>query len=393
MKRIYLDHNATTPLDPLVLSGLPAMAQCFGNPSSIHWSGREPKALIREARQNLAKGLGVSPMELVFTSGATEASNSVIESVFNQFKNTDRNVYVTSQVEHPSVRESFLYIQSQGAEVHFLSVSREGVLDMESLQKILNECASSQKKLALVSVMFANNETGTVFPISRISSLVHQAGGLMHSDCVQALGKISFDMMSLGLDYASFSAHKMYALKGIGALYIKRGSPYSPLLRGGAQERHRRGGTENTLGIWSFGLMASRLSEVAFFCEKMQSLRDEMEEKIKTRIEGVRITAGESLRLPNTSSMTIEGVDGETLLMNLDIKGVAVSTGAACSSGSPEPSPVLLAMGLSRLEAQSSLRLSLGWESTAAEIEQFVQILESVVQRLRNLNSGSEVSL
>jgi cysteine desulfurase len=290
-----------------------------------------------------------------------------------------------STVEHPSVMKTMQHLKDLGVRVDFIPVNRAGRIDMDFYREHL--CAET----ALVSVMYANNETGTIFPIREMAALAHAQGALFHADCVQALGKIPVDVKSLDVDFASFSGHKFYALKGAGFLYAKKGAGFSSLIWGGGQERHRRGGTENTLGIACMGLMAERLSGLSLKTEKIRSLRDHMEKRILAEIEGVQITALESARLPNTSSLVIAGVDGETLLMSLDLKGYAVSTGAACSSGNPEPSPVLLAMGLSRAEAQASLRVSLGWENTAQEIEAFVETLKSVIARLRSLDSGSEV--
>ena len=384
MSRIYLDHNATTPVSGEILATLPRIAEAFGNPSSIHWSGREPKALLRESRLNVAKAIGAQASEIVFTSGATEATNTIVKSVFEAFLKTPRQIYITTRVEHPSVRECFNYLQSKGAQVHFLEVNLDGQLDMEFLERLLSQSAG---KLALVSIMAANNETGVIFPIPQISKWVHAAGGLMHSDCVQAFGKVPVSVLEMGLDYASFSGHKIYSLKGAGFAFVKRGAPWIPLLHGGAQERHRRGGTENTLSIWSLGFMAERLEKGLSLQGQIAGLRDYFEHKICSRISGISVTGSKAPRLANTSSLIIEGVDGESLLMNLDLKGVAVSTGAACASGNPEPSPVLLAMGLTRIQAQSSLRVSLGWHTTQEEIDEFLEILVSVVHRLRTLQT------
>lgn len=384
--KVYLDHNATTPLSEEVISGLSLVARIWGNPSSIHYAGRGPKSIIREARQLLSLSLGVNPLELIFTSGGSESNNSVIKGIFDLIKRTpvghqlfSRNEYITSQVEHPSVLKTFKWIESRGAVVHYLPVNRKGEIDLEMYENVLSE------RTALVSIMFANNETGSVFPIQKMAKLAHSKGALFHSDCVQALGKMSLNLEKLEVDYASFSAHKFYAMKGVGLLYVKKGSPFEPLLIGGAQERNRRGGTENALGIWSFGEMTKKLSTISEKYPQMQNLRDHFESRVLSEISQVQITAQQSPRLPNTSSLVIKDVDGETLLMSLDIAGFAVSTGAACSSGNPEPSPVLLAMGLSREEAQSSLRISLGLQTNKNEIDQFIETLKSVVERLRSL--------
>ena len=380
--KIYLDHNATTSLLPETKVAIPTFLEEFGNPSSIHWAGRAPKAALRETRASLAKLLEINPLEIIFTSGGSESNNTVIQSVFSLSRRTE---YITTEVEHPSVLKTFKWIESKGAVVHYLKVNRQGQIDLDHYKRVISE------KVALVSVMLANNETGVIFPIQAMAQIAHAQGALFHSDCVQALGKIPLNLKNLGVDYASFSAHKVNALKGCGFLFVKRNSPFQPLLHGGAQERSRRGGTENTLGIFSLGLSCQKILKTPEVFENLRSLRDSMEKQL-LEITGVQVTSGEALRLPNTSSLTIQGVDGETLLMSLDLKGFAVSTGAACSSGSPEPSPVLLAIGLSRQEAQSSLRVSLGRETTADEIKQFVQVLKEIISRLRSMTAAMEES-
>jgi len=376
MEFIYLDHNATTPLSSesqrAILEGL----SFFGNPSSIHWAGRKSKNKIREARAQIAQLLNVSPLELIFTSGASESNNTVIKTLFQI---SSKKHFITSQVEHPSVLKTLEAIERLGARVDYIPVNRDGFLDLEVYKKCLSE------QTALVSIMYANNETGSLFPIAELARMAHEKGALFHTDAVQALGKIPVDLAELGVDYASFSAHKFYALKGTGVLFAKKGVPQIPLIHGGAQERHRRGGTENVLGILSLGAMASQKARIGHEAERLQGLRDDLQDSILQEIPQVSVTAGVAPRLPNTLSLVLKGVDGETLLMNLDIKGYAVSTGAACSSGNPEPSPVLLALGLTRDEAQNSLRISLGWETTESQVRQFVQDLKASVARLRQI--------
>jgi len=318
---------------------------------------------------------------LIFNSGGSEGNNTVIKSLWQIYKSTERNEFICSSVEHPSVMKTYAYLESLGARVHYIPVSKEGVLDLQFLREKLS------RKTCLVSVMAANNETGTVFPLAQIAELAHVHGALLHSDSVQMFGKLPVDVKALGVDYATFSAHKFYSLKGCGFVYVKKGSPYEPLIHGGAQERHRRGGTENTMAIAALGFMAKHSHLVTHHQQGMSELRDSMEHKISQELGGVHFTARQTQRLPNTSAMVIEGVDGETLLMGLDLKGFCVSTGAACSSGNPEPSPVLLAMGLSREEAQSSLRVSLGWETTSEQVELFIQALVEVVTRIRSIRN------
>jgi cysteine desulfurase len=381
--RIYLDHNATTPPLISVVENLSGWVGHWGNPSSIHWSGRGPKNLIRGARAALAEALSCHPLELLFTSGGSEGNNLVIKGVFEtQSLNGGRNEYITSQIEHPSVIKSFEYLRSQGAIVHFIPVSREGHLDLEYYRRVLSD------KTALVSIMTANNETGSLMPIPKLAQMAHEVGALFHTDAVQALGKMVVNLPSWGVDFATFAAHKVYALKGAGAVFVRKGVRLTSLIAGGAQERSRRAGTENVLAIAAFGHVAKELLPKAqekslALCE----LRDAMESAILKSIPGVSMTGAGVKRLSNTSSLLIDDIDGESLLMSLDMEGVSVSTGAACSSGSPEPSPVLLALGLSRAEAQRSLRVSLGWDTTREEIQQFVATLTSVVERLRTFRA------
>lgn len=381
--RIYLDHNATTPLSDKLKSRWGDLIEIFGNPSSIHFDGRQPKTILRETRQKLSLFLNCSPLEIIFNSGASEGNTTVIKSVF-ELLSKQRNEFLVSQIEHPSVIKAFKYIESHGARVHYIPVSRQGQIDLEFIEKKLSS------KTALVSVMFANNETGVINPIKKISQMAHENGALMHSDCVQAIGKSNFNFTDLDVDYATFSAHKFYSLKGTGFCYVRKSSPWVPLIHGGGQERSRRGGTENIIGIAALNIVFDEVLSSQSKIKEMQFLRNLLEEKIKNEISDVQITAAESERVSNTSSLVIQGVDGETLLMTLDLKGFSVSTGAACSSGNPEPSPVLMAMGLKREEAQSSLRVSLGWKTSQKDILKFCDTLKETVLKLRSLNKLEE---
>lgn len=336
---------------------------------------------MRESRDKIARLLNVNPLELVFTSGGSESNNLAIKGVYWNLRSTGqtRNRYLFSEVEHPSVRRTAEWLAAQGAEIEYISVDREGRIDLNDFRARLDD------RVALVSVMLANNETGTLFPIGEMAKAAHEVGALFHTDAVQALGKIAVDLRALGVDLASFSGHKFYALKGGGVVYTRRGLQIENLIHGGGQERHRRGGTENLLAIASLGFMCGFKDEIENRGREMERLRDHMEARILEEIRGVTLTAAQTPRLPSTSSFTIDGIDGETLLMNLDLRGFSVSTGAACSSGNPEPSPVLLAMGLSRAEAQSSLRVGLGWGTTEDDIERFVETLKTVVAHVRTL--------
>ena len=383
--RVYLDHNATTPVCAALIPHINNWIQAWGNPSSIHQSGRKPKALMREARQNLANALNVSQLELIFTSGGSESNNLVLKSVVEAEleKTTPRQTIIISDVEHPAIRVTAEKLaEKYDLELIKVPVSKDGILDIEFYENSLSE------DVLLVSIMTANNETGHIFPIQSLAAKAHEVGALFHTDAVQALGKLEVDLKAWGVDFASFSGHKFYALKGSGLLYTKKGNSLPSQIFGGGQERHRRAGTENTLAIASLGFMATQLDQVNTRAEEMRKLRDSLESQILEKISGVVITGAQNARLPNVSSMKIEGIDGETLLMNLDIEGFSVSTGAACSSGNPEPSPVLLAMGFTRDEAQSSMRIGLGWGNTQEEIDRFVASLEKVVARVRSLKDG-----
>lgn len=379
MMKVYLDHNATTPVDPELLEQIPQWLKNWGNPSSVHQASRQPKALIREARKSLAEYFKVHPLELIFTSCGSESNNHAIKGVYHALLKSGKNHFITSSVEHPSVLKAFEFLETQGAMVDYIPVDKNANLNLDFYKSKLSE------NTALVSVMLVNNETGAIHPIKEMCQLAHEKGALFHTDAVQALGKIHVDLEDLGVDLASFSAHKFYSLRGAGILFQKRGTPLVSLIGGGGQERGRRAGTENTLAISALGYMASKMSSIDKEAQRVQSLRDEMEKRILAEIEGVSLIQNPQ-RVPNTSSLFIEGADGETLLMNLDMHGICVSTGAACSSGSQEPSAVLRAMGYTRKEAQSSLRVSLGWGNNAEQIEYFLETLKKVILRIRQFN-------
>lgn len=391
--RVYLDHNATTPLATELASQIQQWVLQWGNPSSIHFDGRGPKSLLRESRQSMAKMIGADPLELIFTSGGSEANNLALKGVFeslffSQVKGSsllDRPRILVSAVEHPSVRNTLEFLKQKGASVELIPISREGRVDLEAYAQQLNE------RVALVSMMYANNETGNIFPIQKMAKLAHEKGALFHCDAVQALGKATVDVRKWEVDLASFSAHKFYALKGAGVLYSKKGVHLESLIHGGGQERGRRAGTENVLSLASLGWMAQFGDQIETRAGEMKQLRDKLEMQILSIIPDTKITGIEGKRLANTSCILISGVDGESLLMNLDLKGISVSTGAACSAGNTEPSPTLLAMGLTRFEAQSSLRVSLGWGTTQEELDRFLEVLQAVVVRLRSLQNRSQV--
>lgn len=373
----YLDHNATTPLDKSIAQHLEEWTRIWGNPSSVHLFGRNIKSQIRQSRLKMAHLIGAKPLELVFTSGGSESNNQIIKGIYfhNQTYDPSKNHFLVGATEHPSTLKAFEFIESLGADVETIPVDQKGSVDLESFQE------SIRPDTALVSFMLAQNETGHIYPIKKMARIAHQKGALFHSDCVQGLGKMPLSVTDLGVDFACFSAHKFYALKGCGLTYIKTGNVLSSLVHGGRQERSRRAGTENTLGIMAFAKMAEKKDQIPEIAQKMQALRDNMEAKL-LKMQGIHVLK-EGKRLCNTSNFIIKDIDGETLLINLDLLGFAVSTGAACSSGNQESSPALRAMGLTRKQAQSSLRISLGWHSTQQDVDQFCLALESILHRLR----------
>lgn len=357
----------------------------WGNPSSIHSHGRGPKKLMRESRRSIAESLGCHPLELIFTSGGSEANNLALQGVLRELMKRDssRNKVILGGIEHPSILKQEEHLVALGYEVFKVPVSREGHYDMNFFKSVVDE------KTAIVSVMLANNELGIIAPIKEMVELAHEKGAYFHSDCVQALGKMEFSLSDLNVDLASFSSHKVYALKGSGMLFVKKGTPLEALIYGGAQERYRRAGTENLLSIASFSYMINNLGTTDFI-KNISSIKNEMEKTLKDQISGLKILCETTERLPNTTTLFIEGVGAESMLMNLDIRGFSVGTGAACSSGNPEPSPVLLAIGLKREEAQSSLRVSLGKTTTAEQVRSFVKNLCEVVDHLRSLSASGE---
>ena len=379
IQSVYLDYNATTPLAPEVLEVmLPYFREEFGNPSSIHSFGQRAKAALYDARERVASLIGASPNEILFTSGGTEADNLAILGVLEAAEGGRRHL-VTSSVEHHAVLNSMKALAKKGVPVTFLKVDRAGRVDPEDLKSALTPGT------LLVSIMHTNNETGVVQPVAELARLTHQAGAYFHTDAVQSIGKIPVRVRELGVDLLSLSGHKIYGPKGTGALYVRRGVNVRPIFRGGGQERARRPGTENLPGLVGLG-RAAQLAETHLAGEpnRVAVLRDRLTEDVLARIPGSAPNGAEAERTPNTVNLSFPGVEGETLIIALDLKGCAVSTGAACSSGTVEPSHVLIAMGLSPQQVQGSIRVSLGRYTTAEEIAYFVDVLESVVESIRN---------
>jgi cysteine desulfurase len=376
--RIYLDHNATTPVDPRVLEAmLPFLQEAFGNPSSIHWFGQRARAAMDEARGRVAELIGASPAEIVFTGSGTEADNLALRGLAATAG--DRRGIVHATIEHHAVVHTARALAEEGWPVQAARVGADGVVDLDDLRAKVDE------RTAVVAVMLANNETGAIQPVAEIARLAHERGALVHCDGVQAAGKIPLDVRALDVDTLALSAHKFYGPKGVGALYVKRGARLRPLLRGGSQERNRRAGTENVAGIAGLGAAAHvARTELATQGPRLGALRDRLEERL-LGIPGARRN-GEGPRVPNTSNLSFEGVEAESLLMALDLMGIAVSTGAACAAGAVEPSHVLRAMGLPMDRVQGSLRFSLGRSNTEEQIDRAAEAVMGAVEKQRGMS-------
>ena len=383
--RIYLDHNATTPLDPRVADAVSAtLRDDFGNPSSVHHFGQRAKQLVDKARSTVASLIEAEPLEIVFTSGGTEADNLAIRGAADAMKSTGRTHLITSAIEHEAVLNTIKALDRQGWQTTLLPVDANGIVSVEDLTRIIND------KTALVSVMHANNEIGTIQPITDLAEVAHKHGALFHTDAIQSVGKVPVSVKTLGADLLSLSAHKFNGPKGVGALWLKRGVRLTTVQTGGRHERNRRAGTENVPGLVGMGI-ASELAQQKLTESKQDfsTLRDLLEERILQGVSDTAINGQRNRRVPNTSNISFAGLEAESLLIALDLEGVAVSTGSACSSGSLEPSHVLRAMGLPSNRVQSSIRFSLGTGNSRADIERLISILPALVGRLRALSSGS----
>jgi cysteine desulfurase len=370
--RVYLDHNATTPLDPRVLDAMVVvLRETFGNPSSLHWYGQRARAAVDEARQEAASLVGASPAEIVFTGGGTESDNLALRGAGAAATASRRKVVVTA-IEHHAVLHTVRALAEEGWTVETARVDADGALDLDDFRSKVDEST------VLVSVMLSNNETGVVQPVAEAARIAHDAGALVHCDAVQAAGKIPIDTSALGVDLLSLSAHKFYGPKGVGLLFVKRGTALKAFARGGSQERNRRPGTENVAGIVGLGT-AARVARAALAEEagRLGRLRDRLEGLLLSIPGAVRNGGG--TRVPNTTNVSFAGTEAEALLVALDLRGVAVSTGAACAAGAAEPSHVLTAMRLSRERVQASLRLSLGRSTTDADVDRAAAAVREAV--------------
>ncbi len=381
MQRIYFDHNATTPVHPVVADTMAAaLREEFGNPSSVHHFGQRAKAVIDQARSALAALIGADPSEVVFTSGGTESDNFAIRGTAEALERTGRRHLVASSIEHEAVLNTLKVLARRGSDTTLLSVGDTGIASPDDLRVALRD------DTALVSVMHANNEIGTIQPIAELAEVAHERGALFHTDAVQSAGKIPIDVKTLGVDLLSISAHKFYGPKGVGAIWIRRGLRILPSSTGGKQERNRRAGTENVAGIVGMGAAADvARARMADECARVTALRDRLEEEILRAVPRTIVNGARTLRVPNTTNISFDRVEAESLLIALDLEGIAVSTGSACSSGTLEPSHVLKAMGFPPHRTQKSIRFSLGAANTEADDDRAVVALPGIVEKLRSL--------
>jgi cysteine desulfurase len=390
--KVYLDNSATTATAPEVIEAmLPYFSDEMGNAQSVHSFGQRAKSAVEKARRQIAALINASPTEIVFVSGGTEADNFAIRGIADTGGNRGHHI-ITTRIEHPAVLATCQALEAKGFRVTYLPVSRGGLTNVDGLRRAITE------DTILISVMLANNETGTIQPVEQIAQVVSEAraGGLahlhFHTDAVQAVAKIPIDVKRLGVDLLSLSAHKFHGPKGIGALYVRKGTRIAKLIHGGHHERDRRAGTENVPAIVGFGKAAEMAgAQLDARIARMRETRDYLERQVNSLVSNVTVNGDQDRRVPNISNMSFGGVDGESLLIALDLKGIAVSTGSACASGSLEPSHVLQAMGLSREEVRGSLRFSLSAYTTREEIDYAVSILVETVTRLRAMSPADEV--
>lgn len=383
-RRVYLDNNATTPLHPEVKQAMIDHIDVFGNASSFHESGRQARTLIEQSRETIANYLGCSPLELVFTAGGSESNNAALNTVDcqNATCRVDcKRKIITSQIEHPSVLNTCKIFQKEGRDVTFLPVDEFGRVRTESL------VSSIDGQTGIVSVMHANNEVGTIQPIQQLAQIAHQKHAIFHTDAVQAVGKVRFNVKELDVDMLSLSGHKLHAPKGIGVIYIKKGVHFCPLIVGGHHERNRRAGTENNLGIIGLGkafeILARDGEEENV---RLRTLRDKLKDGILNSIPDVKLNGIMEECLPGTLNVSFKYIEGESILLYLDMEGIEVSTGSACASGSLDPSHVLLAMGLDPHFAHGSIRFSLGRDNTESDIDYVLEKLPPIIAKLRKMS-------
>ncbi len=380
MKRVYLDHNATTPLDHRVFDAMkPYLLEHFGNASSPHHYGRRAQQALEESRETVAQAIGARPGEIIFTGGGTESDNLALRGVAHA---KGHGHIITTAIEHHAVLRTCAALACDGFSVTYLPVDNQGRIDPDDLKR------SIRKDTILISVMLANNETGVIEPISEVSSIARNHGIPFHCDAVQAVGKIGVDVNVPGTDLLSLSAHKLYGPKGMGALFVKDGMRLDPVITGGHHERGLRAGTENVAGAVGFArALTIAIATMGTYHTKISSLRNKLESEVLQRIDHVTVHGAQADRLPHCSSLGFRSVEGESILLHLDLKGIAASSGSACTTGEPEPSHVLTAMGVKPEIAQGTIRISLGRENTEEEIDCAINALESSVSSLRTISS------
>lgn len=381
MKTIYFDHSATTPVDPRVLDAmLPFFQKEWGNPSSIYGIARAAKKAVEDAREQVAHLIGAQPQEIVFTSGGTEADNMVLRGVARNGRKKGKHI-ITSAIEHHAILHTAEDLEKEGYDVTYLPVDEFGMVNPDDLSRAI------RPDTILISIMYANNEIGTIMPIKELGHIAKENNILFHTDGVQAVGQLEIDVKEENIDLLSLSGHKIYGPKGIGALYIRQGVRLSPLITGGAQERKWRPGTENVPGIVGMGKAAQLAKEERDARNRhLLGLREKLITGVMERVGNVRLNGHPEKRLPNNAHFAFEFIEGESLLLNLDIKGIAGSSGSACTSGSLEPSHVLLAIGLPHELAHGSLRLTLGQNNTEAEVQHLLEVLPPIVEKLRAMS-------
>lgn len=381
MRRVYLDHSATTPVRPEVAQLVSKyFMETFGNPSSVHGFGREARKGVENAREQIANLIKAKPEEIFFTSGGTEADNMAIigAAMANQTKGKH---IITTQIEHHAVLDTCKFLQRQGFDVTFLPVNADATIDLEKLK------AAIRDDTILISMMHVNNEVGTILPVKEVGQITKEKGILFHVDAVQSFGKLPIDVNEMNIDLLSASGHKIYGPKGIGCLYLRKGTKIAPLFYGGSQERKRRPGTENVPGIVGFGLAAELAGkEMEEEAAKLTALRDKLIDGILEKIPEVKLNGHRTQRLPGHVNFSIRYIEGESLLLMLDMKGIGASSGSACTSGSLDPSHVLLAMGLSHEIAHGSLRMTLGRDNTEEDIDYVLDVLPEIVEKLRSMS-------
>ena len=382
--RIYLDYNATTPMSPEVLDFYKDQLSLYANASSLHEDGRRAKKEIEIARKNVADLVNVLPEEIIFTSGGSESNNTVFNTMINLGKKLGKNLIVTTEIEHPCVLEASKRLADFGMEVVYLPVDEYGLVKEDEYK------AALERNPLLVSVMTANNEIGTVQNIKKLAQLAHEKGALFHTDAVQAAGKIPVDLKDWGVDYATFSGHKIYGPKGVGALFVKTGCKIEPLIRGGHQEKGYRAGTYNAPSIAAYGKAAELAkADIEHYTTHTKALREKLKNGLLEKIPNIKINGHPEKVLPNTLDVSFPGAEGEAILLHLDVLGVDVSTGSACASGSLEPSHVLMATGLGPELAHGSIRFSFGKYNTESDVDYILEKFPPVIDKLRKMSTLS----